>query len=571
MNCRTLFCVVRCCLTWLALGGVARAESDFVILGERGAFWSNNRAAPVSKELARLQKQHTFRSVSFTPAGDWVVLVDAHGFYASNVHLPACKKLAEFQKGNNIFHCAAFAPLGGWTVLWNENGNWTEGSIPDEAFQKMQEVVKGGGTLRSLAFGPNGAWVLLFDQTGILCGNIPDDLGKVFDNARKQNLTVRCVCFTTSGTWICLTSNGWWTSDLNHPASKMIAELDGQHKPVHWVAIAPEVGPHDFEKWKTVIQRHHVENAPGGYAFAVMHQGKVVAEGAEGWARAPWEAEHPSVKWTVHKPMGVASVSKTITAVALLKLWEEHGKKFSLDGAFWPHIKAICPRAHADVQKVTIRQLLQHKSGFKKSDDCKTPEEVEKLLSEPLAHKPGTHQEYNNNNFYIARLVLEQIGKVQYTPYVKDHVLKAMGITQMETHFEAHQPTCGYGKAGSTRAGFPFDWDCAATAGSAGWYGSITDIGHFLAGLRDHKVLSVATTKMMQKDLLGWDKSDPGWEKNGGCFWDEGTAPGSRGGAFRASIFHFPDDVDAVMFINSEAGDDPEDILRQAWIESMQK
>jgi CubicO group peptidase (beta-lactamase class C family) len=571
MSRRANLCVVHFCLGWVVCGAVAQAGGDFVILGERNSFWTNNRNAPVCKELVKLQKQHSFRSVSFTPSGDWVALLEGDGFYTSNVNLSACKKLKELQKAKNVFHCAAFAPTGGWTVLWNQNGNWTEGTIPDAAFQKMQEVVKGGGTLRSIAFGPNGAWVVLFDQTGILCGNVPDDLGKVFDNAIKQNLTVRCVCFTTTGTWICLTSNGWWTSDLDHPASKMIADLDRQHKPLHWVAVAPEVGPHDFEKWEAVIRRECDGKLPGGYAFAVLHKGKVAKEVAEGWARAPWEAEHPGVKWTVHKPMGVASVSKTITAVALLKMWDEHNHKFSLDGAFWPQIKAICPHAHADVQKVTIRQLLQHKSGFKKTDDCTTVQEVEKLLEQPLAHKPGTHQEYHNNNYYIARLVLEQIGKVEYTPYVKEHVLKPMGITGMETHFETHEPTCGYGKQINTRGGYPFEWDCAAKAGPAGWYGSINDLCHFLIGLHDHKVLSVATTNIMYKDLLGWDTSDPGWEKNGGWFWDEGSAPGSRAGAFRSSLYHFPDDVDAVMFMNSETGPPPEDILRQAWIESMQK
>lgn len=46
-------------------------------------------------------------------------------------------------------------------------------------------------------------------------------------------------------------------------------------------------------------------------------------------------------------------------------------------------------------------------------------------------------------------------------------------------------------------------------------------MGKFLAGLHDHKVLSAATTDMMYKDLLGWDTSEPGWEKNGGWFWTQ--------------------------------------------------
>ena len=103
----------------------------------------------------------------------------------------------------------------------------------------------------------------------------------------RKGLAVRCVCFTTSGTWICLTDNGWWTSDLNHPASKMIAALDKQHRSLRWVAVAPEIGPHDFNKWAAVIHRQCDGKLPGGYAFEVLHEGKVVAKGAEGWARAP--------------------------------------------------------------------------------------------------------------------------------------------------------------------------------------------------------------------------------------------------------------------------------------------
>jgi len=76
---------------------------------------------------------------------------------------------------------------------------------------------------------------------------------------------------------------------------------------------------------------------------------------------------------------------------------------------------------------------------------------------------------------------------------------------------------------------------------------------------------------MMYKQLLGWDTSDPGYEKNGGWSWDEGSAPGSRAGSLCSSIFHFSDDVDAAMLINSDAPISPEELLGQAWRISMQK
>jgi CubicO group peptidase (beta-lactamase class C family) len=336
------------------------------------------------------------------------------------------------------------------------------------------------------------------------------------------------------------------------------------------VSPGMETSPHDFHKWAALIHRQYDGKTPGGYAFEVLYRGRVVAKGAEGWARAPWEKAYPSVKWTLETSTAVASVSKTITAVALLKLWEERGKGFSLDGPFWPHIRTICPGASREARQVTIRQLLQHRSGFKRKH-CTSPQQLEELLVQPLAYEAGTHYSYDNTNFYAARLVLEQIGRVRYTAYVKEHVLWPMGITHMDTHFRADAPTCGYGKAGSTRPGIPFDLECDATAGAGGWHASAADLGRFLVGLRDHKVLSPATTAMMYRDLLGWDISKPGWEKNGGLVWDEGSRPGSRAGGVRATIFHFPDDMDAVLLINSRVADAPEKVLGQAWKDSMRK
>ena len=520
----------------------------------------------VCKRLTKLQADNdSFRSVVFEGRGDWVVLTEGNGYSTSQARLPVCEKLAELHENKDTaFKAIAMsASSDAWTIFWNHG--YLASNAPGGSFEKMQEVVKSGGTLRSVSFGPRGEWVVLFGKTGIWCGDIPPSLGKVFENAIKNDLTVHCVCFTTGGTWICLTNHGSWTNNPNHPACKMIAELEKQHEDLRWVAVAPSNGPHDFQKWADYIHEQCANHLPGGYAFLVFQKGRLVASEAEGWARAPFQPGSSSVKWTFGKPMGVASLSKTVTAVALLKLWEETGQKFSLDDPFWPKIRAICPQASASVKKVTIRQLLQHKSGFKKEPDYNSPQDMEKLLTLPLEYPPGTHYAYHNNNFYLARLVLEQIGHVQYTPYVKQHVLEPMGISRMEMHFQAGAPMCGYGKPGTTRPGFPFDWNMEAKGGAAGWYASANDMGRFLLGLRNHKVLGPATTDMMYSDMLGWDNSEPGYEKSGGWLWDEGSGPGSRAGDFYCSMSHFPDDVDAVMFMNYDPPVRPTDLLARAW------
>jgi CubicO group peptidase (beta-lactamase class C family) len=475
--------------------------------------------------------------------------------------LPACKKLAELQQQGRDLKSVAFAPTGGWTVLWDQNGNWTEGSVPDGASKKIQEVARNGGTLRSVSFGRDGAWVVLIDKAGAWFGDIAPELAKVLTNAIKTQNPVRCVAFTSKD-WICLADRGWWTSNVDLPASKFVRDSVKKGRSPKWIAVVPTPGKHDFNKWSEKIRGALNGKFAGGYAFEVLDEGKVVASGAEGWARAPWEKEHPSVPWTLDKPMGVASVSKTVTAVALLKLWEEHqktGRKFSLDEPFWPRIKAVCPNAHADVQRVTIRHLLRHRSGFKKTGDYFTPKDVEELLNLPLAHKPGEVPEYQNNNFYLLHLVIEQIGQVQYTPYVKAHVLEPMGIEHMETHSEAQQPMCCYAKQGSTEPGDPMQQDCAAWVGAGGWYSSASDLGRFLTGLRDHKVLTPETTNVMLKGNMGWDGSDPGWSKGG--LWPSGDR------RFGSVIAHFPDGVDAVLLVNCDPSVDIQGLLNRAWIE----
>ena len=344
------------------------------------------------------------------------------------------------------------------------------------------------------------------------------------------------------------------------------AVAEPQSKP----EIAPhEIAPHDFDKWARLIHNTYDDKLAGGYAFEVRHGGKIVAAGDHGWARAPWEQQHPSVLFTPDKPMGIASVSKTITTVGLLRLWEETNHGFSIDDPFWPYIRGEFPDASDQVKKITIRQLLTHRSGFDPDIQVFSHKGLKELLAARLAHEPGAVYHYGNNNFYVCRILIEQIGHVRYTQYIKEHVLGPMGIGKMETHFEADAPTCGYGKLGSTRAGFPFDWQQAGSAGPDGWYGSVADLGRFLNGLREHKVLTEETTQMMFQGLLGWDHSDPCMMKNGAWFWND--LLGHRGGELHSVIAHFPDDTDAVMLCNCAPPIPLETLVVKCWRESLEQ
>jgi CubicO group peptidase (beta-lactamase class C family) len=542
----------------------AFAELALVELDDPHTFWTNSEAPPAAVEiLTKLshEPKADLRCFAFAENGDWVLLSGARDFYGSNLNLPICQKLHALQETSGDFKCVAFAPGGGWTILHGAHGSYTEGQVPEASIGKIEEIGARGGELRSIAYGPQCAWVLLHDKTGVAYGGVPKELGDFLDATVEHERIVRFVAFTGPD-WVCVTDHGWRSSNDELAVARRIGDAIRRKISPKWIARSPTPRAHDFSKWLGIIQHAYHGKLAGGYGFQVSQHGKVVLSVAEGWARAPWEKDHPSEKWTMTKPMPIASISKTITGVALLKLWEQSGYQFSLDAPVWPYLGKLSPTAHEDVKRVTFRQLLTHRSGFNSTLDATA--DLQKFLNSPLVRQPGGAWEYDDNNFYLLRLLIEQIANEDYTSYVKKNVLEPMGIRDMETHAESIAPMCGYQKAGDRTPGFPFAWDQAKLAGAAGWWASVADLGKFLNGLRDHKVLNTATTQIMYLGVLGWDGSDPCYEKVGAWEGSEGNAAGR----INSAIAHFPDDIDAVLLVNCDPPSDLAELLEKAWAES---
>jgi CubicO group peptidase (beta-lactamase class C family) len=320
---------------------------------------------------------------------------------------------------------------------------------------------------------------------------------------------------------------------------------------------------HDFARFAPAVHRQLAGHLEGGYALVVTHGGEIVASDTFGWARTPWERERPGMRWTLDTSMALASVSKTITGVALLHLWDEKNHAFSLDEPFWPHVARLFPDARPDVKTITLRQLLMHRSGISNANDAQSITDVRALLREPLEFAPGTRFAYHNNNYLILRYVLEQIARIGYTPYVQQHVLVPMGITNMDTRAPHPLQVSGYQKLGQRGLSFPFDWDRTSSAGAAGWFGSAHQLSTFLLHLRDGRTLSDAAWKEMYKDALGWDRTSP--LMKGGDF---GWVSPQGSGEMHSTVAMYPDDVQAVLLINCATPIGPGQAIDVAWRET---
>ncbi|HWD93007.1 MAG TPA: serine hydrolase domain-containing protein [Verrucomicrobiae bacterium] len=534
------------------LSAKAGVSDSFVLLDNTNGFYASPEVpeSAVSALKEAQNNNYEIKSFAFTPIGDWIDLNDK-SFKVSDTGLDMYKNLNDTYHHHNEelgwgINCVAITGSGSWINCY-QHGLYGSGGNPAGAWGKYQELGKSGHVLRSLAYGPEGGWVIQYDKSSNCYEGISADLVRILDQAASNKIPIQCVAF--SGTnWICLAHNTWWTSDPNLPAAKIIGEKYNAGLHPKWIAFVPNYGPFNPSKFGAMVREAMDGKIAGGYECVVIDHGKVVVELAGGWARAPWETVDPAVKMTVNMHMDIASVSKTITATAILKLWEESAgtsHQFSLDDPFWPYISSICPNVNEDVKKITIREVMRHRGGFT-NDFGNNPQALRRLLALPLPYPPGTHFQYRNVNYYIIHLLIEKISQLDCTTYVKTHVLMPMGITDMDSSYHDKPSILCYGDPDNKDAGANvYHGNNSAFVGPGGWYASAMDLGKFLEGIRQYRVLSPATTVMMFKENLGWD-----WGNPEGPWGKGGLAPGPKGSKFVSGILYCSDGVEIVILAN---------------------
>jgi N-acyl-D-amino-acid deacylase len=189
---------------------------------------------------------------------------------------------------------------------------------------------------------------------------------------------------------------------------------------------------------------------PGG-AVAVMRDGKLVY--ARGFGYADVENKTPVQPDALFR---VASVSKTITSAAIMKLVEEG--KLKLDDRVAPFIAHLTPAPGANVdprwEQITIRHLLNHTGGWDRTKpnggfdpidrpaiaaaavNAPAPASAETLIrymkGMPLDFDPGEKFAYSNFGYIILGRVIERVSGMPYKDYVRARVLQPVGANRTQ-------------------------------------------------------------------------------------------------------------------------------------------
>lgn len=188
------------------------------------------------------------------------------------------------------------------------------------------------------------------------------------------------------------------------------------------------------------------ENIPGA-TVAVARDGQIIYE--RGFGYSDLDKKTPM---NANSVMRIASISKPITAIAVLLLMEEGKLKLEdLAIDYLTRDKQFTMPKDADAawSRVTIRHLLDHSGGWdrEKSKDpmfelleitralnlkktARIPDIINYQLARPMDFEPGSAYAYSNFGYCLLGRVIEAASGQSYETFIVDRILEPCGMTQ---------------------------------------------------------------------------------------------------------------------------------------------
>ena len=240
--------------------------------------------------------------------------------------------------------------------------------------------------------------------------------------------------------------------------------------------------------------------------------GKAVFQKAYGLASKEYNVPN-----RIDTRFNLGSINKIFTQVAIAQLAESG--KLTLDD---PIIKLLpdYPNRQA-AEKITIRQLLDHKSGigdYVNEKFSATPKDnfrriadfLPLFAAEPLAFEPGTNNQYSNGGYIVLGAIIEKVSGQDYYTYVREHVFKPAGMENTE-YYEADavvpNVATGYtlrSKAGGDARRNNIYLRPGRGSSAGGGYSTTDDLLKFTIALRNRKLIANRENfGMMAGDGLG--------------------------------------------------------------------
>lgn len=326
-----------------------------------------------------------------------------------------------------------------------------------------------------------------------------------------------------------------------------------------------------------------------GASVAVARDGKLVFAKGYGFA--------DTSEMTYIQPFSkfrIASISKLITAIGVMKLAEE-GKLSLNDQVFGP--EAILDDPFFDnpkdkrVYKITVGHLLSHKGGWSQryGDQMFMPSVIARemnvnlpvdlktiirfALNKNLHFTPGTGRSYSNLGYSILGLVIEKVSGMPYEEYCRKEIFEPLGMYDMQiagnmpserapyevTYYEPSnvplKPSI-YGTGEMLPPAYGGN-DIRTLGAAGGWLATAPDLMRLLLAVDGFEnppdILSKESINLMTDAYNGI--APMGWKAVvvNGTWWRTGSFPGTAGMLKRQ-----PDGTEWIVLLNCSTWNGPE-------------
>jgi len=323
-----------------------------------------------------------------------------------------------------------------------------------------------------------------------------------------------------------------------------------------------------------------------GYILQLRQNGNLVYNLIWNGAQTPADLNQG---WTEDTRMHVASVSKFLTAVGLVKVLES--KKISYDAAIVDYLPTYWSKG-SNINKITFRHLLTNRAGFATNSSASDYVFMKSKVAGGVSNV-GSY-DYENMNFGLCRILIPIInGNVSKgaefspIPAMNDQAWDAVTLY----HYRNYMQTSVFTPAGVNNVGFepiaggknalaykfPHNnekgWNSgnlASVAGGAGWRLSTKELLNVMNhARRKNTIISASQAQYMLDNSFGIDQMI---NTPAGKLYNKNGAWGNNSRTEQCVAYFWPQEMELVVFVNSPIADSNfslRNIVSQAFINSL--
>ncbi|HKV79001.1 MAG TPA: serine hydrolase domain-containing protein [Candidatus Sulfotelmatobacter sp.] len=333
------------------------------------------------------------------------------------------------------------------------------------------------------------------------------------------------------------------------------------------------LSPEHRSQIEAAVSRFMASTHVPGLSVAVVEDGKY--EWAAGFGFADLENNVPASEHTLFR---LASISKSLTAVGAMELWE-HGK-LELDSP----VQKYCPSFPRKSAPITTRQVMGHLGGIRhyKSDSQEDPEVgntkhfdspiqagLDFFKNDALIAEPGSHFHYSTQGYTLVGCVIEGASGSGYLDYMRQNVLQPAGMdhTQADDRF-AITPyrTRFYQKTKSGTVENADFLDSSYKIPGGGWLSSAEDMAHFEVAMLNDKLIKRTSRDLMWTPLKPGDGSKDSYGLGWGIVDNDGVRGVGHNGGQQGTSTSFivdPEHRTGVVVLTNMGSLDPDQLAHE--------